>query len=551
MYNYIYNYIMAQYASNNVQYRRAPSKNHAQLVTNQAPPGIFQRNMEWRNKRDKKIKRMRQQAQLEGGTTSLNFNDQYKDATVGEHLDAYHRYNMIVGEADGGNPLPEAQYRKLEKRCLEAAKDRLFCTWRNMKTGMDCVNVGPMTRCFCGHSYRAHAFYRNQSKKVHCRVPGCKCTCFNYVYHRGGRAVKCQCKHDLEEHRDKNGRPIPCTHGDGRCMCNGFVPTVTCTCEQPATVHRTIFERRSERETSGRVTRALWEEMEKTGGGGGELMIKDGQQPQQEEIIGAGRNLANANMAMAAGAGGLTSYLSLAPGTERVLVQPTSALPLSKLNNGEYYNTTNNNMNDDDNSGIVTTMSWGDGGNNNNNINNNNNNSDFVNNGVQNLNLNFQLPLENMQQKEQQQEQHHQQPLSPLSKHIAQHEQELKLLKKKQKKQSSYGGNNNNNSYRNNYAQRKNLQNNSRSNNNNNVGGTSYLKRGSRAKASPRLARKQQQNRNTTRKNNNKNIGSRIVNSSNKKSLPSYMRSTAATRLWKSSTEDEKKKPKHMRTEIY
>ena len=49
---------MAQYASNNVQYRRAPSKNHAQLVTNQAPPGIFQRNMEWRNKRDKKIKQL-------------------------------------------------------------------------------------------------------------------------------------------------------------------------------------------------------------------------------------------------------------------------------------------------------------------------------------------------------------------------------------------------------------------------------------------------------------------------------------------------------------
>ena len=187
---------MAQYASNGVQYRRAPASGQRDLVTNQAPPSIFQRSMDWRNKRDKKIKRLRQQAQLEGGgTISMNFNDQYKDATVGEHLDAYHRYNMIVGEADGGTPLPEAQYRKLEKRCLEAAKDRLFCTWRNIQTGMDCVNVGPMTRCFCGHSYRAHAFYRNQSKKVHCRVPNCKCSLFRYVYHRGGRAVKCQCKH--------------------------------------------------------------------------------------------------------------------------------------------------------------------------------------------------------------------------------------------------------------------------------------------------------------------------------------------------------------------
>ena len=34
------------------------------------------------------------------------------------------------------------------------------------------------------------------------------------------------------------------------------------------------------------------------------------------------------------------------------------------------------------------------------------------------------------------------------------------------------------------------------------------------------------------------------------KELPSYMRSTAATRLWKSSTEAEKRKPKGQRTEL-
>ena len=521
---------MAEYVSNQVQYRRAPSGN-AQLVTNQPAPGIFQRNMEWRNKRDNKIQRMRKQAQLEGGTTSLNFNDQYKDATVGEHLDAYHRYNMIVGEADGGNPLPEQQYRKLEKRCLEAAKDRLFCTWRNMKTGMDCVNVGPMTRCFCGHSYRAHAFYRNQSKKVHCRVPSCKCNLFQYVYHRGGRAVKCQCKHDLEEHRDKGNNSIPCTHRGGRCMCSGFVPTVTCTCEHAASVHRTVFERRSEREASGRVTQALWEQMEKTGGG--QLAIKDGQQRLQQQHVGAGRDLARANMAMAAGAGGLTSYLSLAPGTERVTVQPTSALPLSKLNESDnfiHYNNTNYDNNVDvleganvnvsktDNSGIVTTMSWGDGGN-------------MVNNSdVHNLNLNVQVP-DMLHANEEG-------PLSPLSKHIAQHEHELRLLKQKQSKPykpqvKKYSGGH---SYQRNHMQRKTNQNSPRN------GSGTYLKRGSRAKASPRLARKQQ--------NGGNRQNSRTVNNNNKP-LPSYMRSTAATRLWKSSTEEEKKKPKHMRTEIY
>lgn len=37
----------------------------------------------------------------------------------------------------------------------------------------------------------------------------------------------------------------------------------------------------------------------------------------------------------------------------------------------------------------------------------------------------------------------------------------------------------------------------------------------------------------------------------NDKPVPSYMRSTAATRLWKDSTAAEKKKPKSKRTEIY
>ena len=37
----------------------------------------------------------------------------------------------------------------------------------------------------------------------------------------------------------------------------------------------------------------------------------------------------------------------------------------------------------------------------------------------------------------------------------------------------------------------------------------------------------------------------------NDKPVPSYMRSTAATRLWKDTTAAEKKKPKSKRTEIY
>jgi hypothetical protein len=335
-----------------MQYRRAPASNYdrngklvrSKLPTDAAPPPIFQRTLAWRNKKNAKIRAARQQQaelreqQQEGGgggggggimsagmSAGMDFHAQYKEATVGEHIDAFHRYNMLVGEADGGNPLPEAEYRKLEKRCAEAAKDRLFCTWRNVETGMDCVNVGPMTRCFCGHSYRAHAFYRNQSKKVHCRVPGCKCGLFQYVYHRGGRAVKCQCKHDLDKHRDKSNRPIACTHRDGACGCRGFVPTVTCTCEMSASVHETVFERASERAEAGRVTRALWNGMEKDGAG---------DPPEMVASQSAGRDLPRSHRAMAAGAGGLTSYLSLAPGTERLLVAPDAALPAAALELG-------------------------------------------------------------------------------------------------------------------------------------------------------------------------------------------------------------------------
>ena len=47
-----------------------------------------------------------------------------------------------------------------------------------------------------------------------------------------------------------------------------------------------------------------------------------------------GTFLPHAHAAMAAGAGGLTSFLSLAPGSERVLVDRSSALPRPALRQG-------------------------------------------------------------------------------------------------------------------------------------------------------------------------------------------------------------------------
>jgi hypothetical protein len=496
---------MSGYAAN-VQYRRAPAANSTAVISE--APGIFQRSMKWRNKRDAKIKKLRSEKVAKEGPASLNFDSNYKEATVGEHLDAYHRYNMLVGEADGGVALPEAQYRKLEKRCAEAAKDRLFCTWRNTHTLMDCVNVGPMTRCFCGHSYRAHAFYRNQSKKVHCRVPDCKCNLYNYVYHRGGRAVKCQCKHELALHRDSANRSVPCRHPKG-CNCHCFVPTVTCTCEQSATMHETVYERRSEREEAGRLTRALWEEMEQTGGG----------TSGQPEHGGAGRDLARANRAMAAGAGGLTSYLSLAPGTERVLIAPSSALPMDSLRDIEKQM---NHM----------TMSHLEG-------------------PPPQETMPPQYLEEQLQYIEQQPIEAQHEQLSPLSKHVM--ENSHKQPPRQQQLQQQQAQPNRR------LQPRQKTQPNQMARQRQKQRQQQRQQRPGAASAVPRTtgARYQQRQvkqvsepvRNRTPPNDEPR---RRRPQQSKKQLPSYMRTTKAMEMWKTQTEEVKKKPRHLRKkEIY
>ena len=272
-------------------------RENARRARASAPPAIFARSMDWRRTRDAKVAKLREASSTVAPCAA---------ATAADHIDSYHRYSMIVGEADGGTPLAPARYAALKELCAAAARDRLFTTWRHTSSGLDCVNVGPMTRCFCGHSYRAHAFYKNKSKKVHCRVPGCACPCYKYVYYRSSGAIKCGCKHALELHRCADGTPSSCRHAG--CRCARFHPTVTCVCTAPADAHITVFERRSERERDGRVVGSLWEGLEDGGGA-------------EDEVV------ALEHAAMSAAAGGLTSYISLAPGVERVQIAASSALP--------------------------------------------------------------------------------------------------------------------------------------------------------------------------------------------------------------------------------
>eukprot|EP01062_Namystynia_karyoxenos_P029225 TRINITY_DN219_c0_g1_i1.p1 TRINITY_DN219_c0_g1~~TRINITY_DN219_c0_g1_i1.p1 ORF type:complete len:347 (+),score=96.04 TRINITY_DN219_c0_g1_i1:75-1115(+) len=224
------------------------------------------------------------------------------------HIDAYQEYNLLVGEADGGAPLPQREYDALRAtaRRIDEAGQRLYVYWRNTATQADCYCVGPSSRCFCGHGYSGHAWFETETRRVRCRVPGCKCPCFRYVNGRGSQFIRCTCKHEHTDHRSRNGIMGQCTKG--RCACAGFHSEWRCgSCNEPWGAHSTVFESRAERAARG-------------------LDVD---------------NLAGGGSAVAAACGGVTRYASLLPGCERAAAQPlpftdgcAAALPASAAHAG-------------------------------------------------------------------------------------------------------------------------------------------------------------------------------------------------------------------------
>ena len=71
---------------------------------------------------------------------------------VGKHIDAYLEYvkyaffinffNSIVGNADGGKMMNEAEFEEFKNNIREARKNRLYVTFRN-SDGQDCRIIGP------------------------------------------------------------------------------------------------------------------------------------------------------------------------------------------------------------------------------------------------------------------------------------------------------------------------------------------------------------------------------------------------------------------------
>ena len=162
-------------------------------------------------------------------------------------IDAYYEAHLLTGEASS----PSVE--ELTRRALKIREDntRLFVHWTSDAAVEPCQAIGPATRCFCSHSYSSHAWYETESKRVRCRVDGCRCTCFSYVPGRGSTHLRCTCKHEHHDHRSSDGKPSRCHHPG--CGCAGFHSNWRCgSCGETYDEHRTTFETAAERARSGK-----------------------------------------------------------------------------------------------------------------------------------------------------------------------------------------------------------------------------------------------------------------------------------------------------------
>ena len=136
--------------------------------------------------------------------------------TAAASIDTYYEANLLTGEATSES------VEQLTKKALaiKEKNERLFVYWTSSSAAAECQAIGPATRCFCNHSYSSHAWYETETKRVRCRVEGCRCTCFSYVPGRGATHIRCGCKHEHHEHRTARGTPTKCQHPG--CDCTGF-----------------------------------------------------------------------------------------------------------------------------------------------------------------------------------------------------------------------------------------------------------------------------------------------------------------------------------------
>jgi hypothetical protein len=179
-------------------------------------------------------------------------------ASAQDHVNAYLEYERIVGDADGGKLLSEEEYAAFKANAIAHRANRIYVSWRCLKSGIDCRMVGPTSPCFCGHRFRQHAT-DNHNKQMHCRQAGCACTLYSYIPVRGTQDVKCTCHHSYDVHSVTGKRRCK----NAGCACAGFASSLSCACREQYGAHATVFETKEERQAAGRPVDNL------AGGGAG------------------------------------------------------------------------------------------------------------------------------------------------------------------------------------------------------------------------------------------------------------------------------------------
>ncbi|XP_014771105.1 protein FAM221A [Octopus bimaculoides] len=179
-----------------------------------------------------------------------------EDHSAQSLISAYLEYRRVVGEDDYGKLLTPEEYEKYKQNVLPLRlKNRLFTCWVN-PNNMDCKLVGPETMCFCQHRYKQHktdfeTIPTTRPILLPCRVNGCLCQSFHYVYSTGSNFLRCHCKHPVEEHSALH--PFKCRK-ETCCKCFGFQNSTTCGCGYPINMHQTVIETQKEREERGHPT---------------------------------------------------------------------------------------------------------------------------------------------------------------------------------------------------------------------------------------------------------------------------------------------------------
>ena len=146
---------------------------------------------------------------------------------------------------------------------LEAIETGIYIGWRCPEFKHDCIRVGKLSKCFCGHVLREHSNYHGNSVSVPCRACGCKAFAFVPArpedvgewwlkrrpnFDPSTWRAKCKCKHTHEQHSPTNSRRCRIKS----CPCAGFNSAFLCAaCDRHWDEHETVFESAEHRRVEG------------------------------------------------------------------------------------------------------------------------------------------------------------------------------------------------------------------------------------------------------------------------------------------------------------